>query len=285
MSEKRHPDAQDAPGAPAAHAAAAGGQGRHGRHGPHGGGHEEAHEGAPEWLISFADNVMLQMGFFVILLALAMKAPSGGGEGRRRGEDASTGVPAVSAEQLDFAIAVRAAFNNPVQLDSTDARDVLLVQRLLARQRGSGQAEQEGLEGADHDVRTVREGGLFGAGGVVPFETDSAVLDDVGRKCAEQLGAQFRGCRTMLEVRGHCSAAEAFQHPARGMELSYQRAYVVAEVLVAQGLGWNQIRLTACADNDRINARTYEDAGHRRNQRAEVIEIDQVAPDTPAAAP
>lgn len=284
MSEKRHPDAQDSPGAPAAHAGAAGARGGYGRHGPSG-GHEEPHEGAPEWLISFADNVMLQMGFFVILLALAMKAPSGGGEGKRRGEDTNTGVPAVSAEQLDFAIAVRAAFNNPVQLDSTDARDVLLVQRLLARQRGSSEAEQEGLEGTDHDVQTIREGGLFGAGGVVPFETDSAVLDDVGRKCAVQLGTQFRGCRTMLEVRGHCSAAEAFKHPARGMELSYQRAYAVAEVLVAQGLGWNQLRLTACADNDRVNTRTYADAGHRRNQRAEVIEIDQVAPDAPEPAP
>lgn len=284
MSEKRHPDAQDSPGAPAAHAGAAGARGGHGRHGPSG-GHEEPHEGAPEWLISFADNVMLQMGFFVILLALAMKAPSGGGEGKRRGEDTNTGVPAVSAEQLDFAIAVRAAFNNPVQLDSTDARDVLLVQRLLARQRGSSEAEQEGLEGTDHDVQTIREGALFGAGGVVPFETDSAVLDDVGRKCAVQLGTQFRGCRTVLEVRGHCSAAEAFKHPARGMELSYQRAYAVAEVLVAQGLGWNQLRLTACADNDRVNTRTYADAGHRRNQRAEVIEIDQVAPDAPEPAP
>lgn len=36
------------------------GHGGHGGHG-HGGGHEE-HAGAPEWLISFADNVALLMG-------------------------------------------------------------------------------------------------------------------------------------------------------------------------------------------------------------------------------
>ena len=41
-----------------------------------GGGHDEEHEGAPEWLISFADMVMLIMGFFVILFALNMSPPA-----------------------------------------------------------------------------------------------------------------------------------------------------------------------------------------------------------------
>ena len=56
-----------------------------GAHGGHGGGHEEEEEGgAPEWLISFADMVMLLMGFFVILFALNVQPkggnPGGGGE-------------------------------------------------------------------------------------------------------------------------------------------------------------------------------------------------------------
>ena len=66
----------------------------HGKHGDGGhgggghgggGGHEEEEEaGAPEWLISFADMVMLLMGFFVILFALNVQPkggnPGGGGE-------------------------------------------------------------------------------------------------------------------------------------------------------------------------------------------------------------
>ena len=61
-------------------------------HDSHGGGshgaphaaHEEHHEGAPEWLISFADNVALMMGFFVILLAMNM-GPKAKGESQEEG--------------------------------------------------------------------------------------------------------------------------------------------------------------------------------------------------------
>src|SRR6185503_8776216 len=87
------------------------GGGSHGHGGGHGGGGHEEHEGAPEWLISFADNVALMMGFFVILLAMNMKSPktnSGiGGPDRQGG----------NLDQMDFVLALREAFN-PIDLDS-----------------------------------------------------------------------------------------------------------------------------------------------------------------------
>src|SRR2546422_8382074 len=79
---------------------------------PHAGAAHEEHEGAPEWLISFADNTALMMGFFVILLAMNMKAPvahSGIGS-----QDKNSGP---SPNELDFVIALRDAFN-PIDLAS-----------------------------------------------------------------------------------------------------------------------------------------------------------------------
>ena len=81
------------------------GQGGHsgGGHGAPGGGHEDHHEGAPEWLISFADNVALMMGFFVILLAMNMKSPKTyegiGGPDEHGG----------NVDQLDFVLALRSS--------------------------------------------------------------------------------------------------------------------------------------------------------------------------------
>ena len=80
------------------------GGGHGGGHGHGGGGHEEHHEGAPEWLISFADNVALMMGFFVILLAMNMAKQTVGGIG---GEAQMGGNPNQANTMIDFAIAVR----------------------------------------------------------------------------------------------------------------------------------------------------------------------------------
>src|SRR5436190_2087186 len=91
-----------------------GGGGHGGGHG--GGGHAEGeHEGAPEWLISFADNVALMMGFFVILLAMNLKKPTAGGIG---GEGQNGGPP--SEQMIDFVIAMRQSFHTPFDLNSDE---------------------------------------------------------------------------------------------------------------------------------------------------------------------
>lgn len=242
----------------------------------HDGGHEEAHEGAPEWLISFADNVMLQMGFFVILLALAMQASKVGGTANRAGEGDTGGKPkpGPTAEQLDWAIAVREAFNNPVNVKSTDPRDSLLIQRLVNR-RLAAEARPPGQPGPDQDVKTIRPSEYSGLGGTVPFAQDAVQLDEAGQAALTEVLAYLRGRRNVLEIRGHASAAEAFSKPDRGMELSYARARAVAEALVAQGIDWNQIRLVASGDNDRLVQGRYDPQGLRENQRVEVIVTDR----------
>jgi flagellar motor protein MotB len=279
------------PGAPEHARHTGGGSGHHGSRpghggGGHGGGSHEEHEGAPEWLISFADNVMLQMGFFVILFALAFKNAGGGGPTKEQQPHPEKGAP--TAQQADFAIAVREAFNNPVNVNSTDPRDYFLVQRLRARQRGESDARRDGPKGAAHDVQTVRPEGMYGAGGFLQFDDRSTALNDEARETVLALARQFRGCRTVLQIRGHCSAAEAFGQEDRGMRISYDRALAVAQVLVENGIDWGQIRLTACADNERITPTAYDKASQRSNQRVEVIEIERAAErldEAPAEAP
>jgi outer membrane protein OmpA-like peptidoglycan-associated protein len=246
-------------------------------HGAHGGGGHEEHEGAPEWLISFADNVVLQMGFFVILFALAMKAPKGTTPAAGQGSGTPQSGP--TAEQLDWAIAVREAFNNPVDPTSTDPNDYLLIQRLAAR-NGAARASMSGPLGEEHDVRSLRPSEYYGLGGVVPFEQEAAELGEAGRAALAELVEHLRGHRNVLEIRGHVSAPEAFGKPDRGMTLSYQRARAVADALAAAGFDWQQLRLLACGDNDRVVRDRYDAEGHRANQRVEVIVQDRAPADS-----
>ena len=80
----------------------------------HGGFDDDEHEGAPEWLISFADLVMLIMGFFVILYALNATQPvRAGAEGESDGVD-SANVP--FDKWAEFVWNTRQAFGNPIDL-------------------------------------------------------------------------------------------------------------------------------------------------------------------------
>lgn len=248
------------------------GGGGHGGGGHGGGGSHEEHEGAPEWLISFADNTALMMGFFVIMLALAMSnAASQGGAGGDVGGQAEFG--GMSVQELEWTLGVREAFHNPVRLDSTDPREAILVAYLKKKNAGFSDAASDGLKGREHDVESLRRSGIFGAGGGIKFETGTSELSDAALDAIAKLGEQFQGTQTRLEVRGHCSAAEAFEKPDRGMQLSYDRAMSVARGLAELGIDWRRMRVTGCADGDRLTEKAYDDAAQRTNQRVEVLEV------------
>lgn len=246
---------------------------RHGHGGGHGGGHAEGeHEGAPEWLISFADNVMLQMGFFVILLALNM-GPKGGGQGEAQGA-------AQTMEQnesfVDWALAVRAAFNNPVDPNSTRPQDAALVQRLRERQGAS----DRGRTGENERVESVRPTGFSSLGGTIRFIDGSAALSAAERDAVTQIARGIRGLRWMVEVRGHVSPAESIRDPRAGWRLSHERAYAVAAALVEDGLEWSQIRLVSSGPNAPLTeGRVYDAQALRSNQRAEIIVTNEPMPD------
>src|ERR1043165_6076373 len=121
-----------------------------------GGGHDEEHAGAPEWLISFADNVVLMMGFFVILLAMNMA---------KQTEEA----------MLDFTLGVREAFNNPVDMNSKDPKEEALRQRLIQR-AGRSETRSPGVKGHEHDVQSIRPSAYYALSGSVPFPENSAEL-------------------------------------------------------------------------------------------------------------
>ncbi len=253
----------------------------HGGHG-HGGGHEEGHEGAPEWLISFADNVTLMMGFFVILLAVNM-GPKGAGAGDlpQRDGDSERPPPAL----LDAQIAIREAFNNPVNLNSMDPKERALVQRLMER-RGKANAKQDGPRGDEHNLQSIRPSNYYKTCGAVPFDDNSTELTPAARATVADIAAHMRGLRIIIEVRGHASAREVFQLPDHGMRLSFDRAHAVGTELTHHGIEWRQIRVIALADNDRRTPIIYGKNGHQPNERVEVVLSDEVMPDyAPTSAP
>lgn len=244
------------------------GGGGHGAHG--GGGHDEAHEGAPEWLISFADNVALMMGFFVILLAMEMSKPKGASASTTEASSAesSESTPAM----LDLALAIRAGFNNPVSINSTNPDEYALVQRLRER-AAQDEARDRSARGRNDEVQNIRPTLYHGAGGVAYFARGTPTLDEKALTTVRQVADLVRGQKSMIEIRGHASAAEAFGRDDRGFELSYRRALAVAEALAQAGVSWDRLRIVASGDNQRAVTPEHDENASRENQRVEIVAL------------
>lgn len=260
-----------------------GGQGEHKPHKKHAhghGAHEEHEEGVPEWVVSFADNVLLQMGFFVILLAmnLGVKAKGPTDEGDK------TSAKAQDAALIDFAIAVREAFNSPVDLSSTKPEDLPLIKRIFekrAEMEGQGQSPEKGVTGDDKSSQSIRTSDMRTPAAYVDFEERSAELTVPARDAIADVAKKLVGTRWIVEVRGHSSRLEATRDIGESRALSYQRAFVVAQALVEKGLDWRQIRLVAMGDSDLPTPRAKSAQEHHGNQRVEVIQMPETLPPDP----
>lgn len=260
-----------------------GGGGHGGGHGGGGGHAEGEHEGAPEWLISFADNVALMMGFFVILLAMNMgpKAdPKQGGEPDQT--DVGEAGQGQTARQMDFVIGVREAFNNPVSLKSSNPAEQPLIKRKLEKQRGA--ATGDGPVGKNERQQAPRPSDLDKVTALIIFPDKSATLPTNARASIATVAEAQKDQRWVLEVRGHVSPFEQMHNHQKGMELSYQRALAVAQALVDAGMRWESLRVVACSDGDRVVQRTFDRDADRGNQRVEIVVTNYVVPSDPYAA-
>lgn len=253
------------------------------KHGSHGGGHAEHEEGVPEWVVSFADNVLLQMGFFVILLAMNMGTKASGPVSEGEGTTAASAHVSPEEQALDFAIAIREAFNSPVDMASSNPGDRELIDRLKRRAQLGETTKTPGVSGSDNKQQSVRPNDYQIPAAYVEFETREYFLLPSAKVIIKEVAPQVRGTRWMIEVRGHASASESLRDTERARKLSYQRAYAVGEALVAEGLSWRQIRLVSCGDIDPVTPRGYTPGETQQNQRAEILKLPETMPPDPFA--
>src|SRR5262245_48977653 len=146
----------------------------HSAHSHGGGGHEEGHEGAPEWLISFADNVALIMGFFVILLAMNM-GPKGATV-NNTGEPGHEGV----ARQADWVLALRNGFNSPIDMTSNNPEEEWLRKRI--REKQIGRNDQDGPHGRSDKLQAPRPTDYTRVTAAVLFDDRSSLLSQDSRQ-------------------------------------------------------------------------------------------------------
>jgi outer membrane protein OmpA-like peptidoglycan-associated protein len=225
-------------------------------------------EECPEWIFTFADLVMLMMGFFVILWVL--KPPAG-----KQG----AGDSAAEAHWVEVEAAVRGAFGHVPDPQSKDPVDIEMIYHNLERLQLNGPGDGGKInhsdklpEGHDDQVTSIRVGKYATEGGRLTFEQGSADLNADAKSALDEIAGVVRGHRNLIVVKGHASLDD---FPVNGsadakMQLSIHRAQATADYLVSQGVAAALLRVQGCSTFEPIVQHQYTAEALQANRRVEV---------------
>jgi flagellar motor protein MotB len=225
-------------------------------------------EECPEWIFTFADLVMLMMGFFVILWVLK---PAPG-----KTDD----NPSANDDWIAVAAAVREAFGYLPDPHSTDPVDIhMLLKKMHTINPVKGpklgsrnRIEKKSSDGTDPEVQTIRDGKTSTTGGRLLFDRGQASLTPETRAALDQIAEQVRGHYTIVRVKGHTADDDLPENaPAQQkMELSLRRAQTVVDYLAGRGVSPQVLRVEGCSTFEPVNLRAYTPGSVALNRRVEV---------------
>ena len=225
-------------------------------------------EECPEWIFTFADLVMLMMGFFVILWVLK-PAPTK--------ESASQGS---SEEWLTVVASVREAFGYLPDPHSTDPVDLhMLLKKSPTQNQVKGpklgsrsHRDQNSQEGTDPEVQSIRDGKHATVGGRLLFEAGQSALTAATKQEVDAVADQIRGHYTIVRIKGHTAGDDLPDDatPQQKMDLSLKRAQVIAAELESKGVDPETLRIEGCSVYEPVNLRAYTPEAIAPNRRVEI---------------
>ena len=225
-------------------------------------------EECPEWIFTFADLVMLMMGFFVILWVLK-PAPTK--------ESAAEGS---TEEWLTVVASVREAFGYLPDPHSTDPVDLhMLLKKSMTQNQVKGpklgsrsHRDQNSQEGTDPEVQSIRDGKHTTVGGRLLFDAGQGTLSAKTKQAVDDVADQIRGHYTIVLIKGHTAGDDLPDDatPLQKMDLSWKRAQVVAAELESHGVDPQTLRIEGCSIYEPVNLRAYTPEAIAPNRRVEI---------------
>jgi flagellar motor protein MotB len=228
-------------------------------------------EECPEWIFTFADLVMLMMGFFVILWVLK-PSPTKSAEG------------AVDDHYLEVLAKIRDAFGylpDPKSSDPVDVKLLLLKLQQMKPLKGPGDGgktmrDRRGAEGTDTEVKTIREGKQAIVGTRILFDIGQSNLSPEATQDLDQIVSLIKGHRKIVQVKGNTSLDDFPESAAAQdrMNLSVRRAQAAADYLTAHGVEPDVLRVQGCSTFEPIIQRVYNTDARLVNRRVEIESTD-----------
>ncbi|HEV2947304.1 MAG TPA: flagellar motor protein MotB, partial [Gemmataceae bacterium] len=150
---------------------------------------EHASEGAPEWMVSYADMITILMAFFVVMFSMAGT------------KDAKKEDPVM--------MSLRRQFGRFVGLPTSQyipASSPLTAKAIAVKATPPKEGRNQGLAGDFPRVATIRPGDQATIGGVIYFDAGATDLNDEQKRQLKTTANDLAGKPQKIEVRGHTLA-------------------------------------------------------------------------------
>lgn len=198
-----------------------------------GGGH-----GAPLWVVSFCDMTILEMSFFVILLA------------------GSSQKSAADDELLAILASIKAGFGYVPNFKSTEKMDMAVLQILAHnKNRATNKNQIEWYSNRQADLNPPHDPSLWSrvkgtVGKPIIFDENSAELPLNWETRVDEIAERLRHHFRQILIQSHCSPAEAAADPQQGHDLTFRRAVAIKEAFEKRGIAASKLRIVSCAAFD-----------------------------------
>ena len=223
---------------------------------------DEKPEGAPLYMVTFADLMGQLVCFFLILVSM------------------STVRDEKFRKMMD---SIRQAFGYEMGNEVTpgDAKrtsspwdGLAVVSTPRGHKNVQGGSEVVNVNGREFLCRTVRDGRQVTLGDPVGFETGAASIPASMREDLDALAGLVKDYPNRLIVSGHVSAKETAGAEAE-MDLSFRRAKAVGDYFEQHGINPKRLRLAASGASDPVDT-NLTDEGRARNRRVEITVSEEL---------
>src|SRR6266550_7457876 len=225
-------------------------------------------EECPEWIFTFADLVMLMMGFFVILWVL--KPPPG--------KHAAAELDDI--ELVKFIASIRDYFDFIPDTQNPDQVDLFRLLKKIEEMKpfkgpGNGGKTKDEIKtppGTDPEPELIRPSKQVGTGAKVLFQPADDKLSAESMHSLDEIALLVKGHRNIFMIKGHASADDYPDGTDEGlkMNLSLRRAQIAADYLISKGVDRETIRVQGCSTYEPVVQRAYTGDAKTLNRRVEV---------------
>jgi chemotaxis protein MotB len=221
---------------------------------------EPASEGAPEWMVSYADMITILMSFFAVMFSMAMS------------KDAKKDVPMMKSLQRQFG-ALPTTNYLPLGAALTPKAAATTIPQMESRNRSPG--EEFAHASPSGDQATI--------GGVIYFDSGTSGLDEEQRRQLQTLAKVVGSKPGKIEILAHMLGRprDADDKLGRTWNLAHARCNSTTRYLVSLGIDPERIRIGVAAqfEPNRVGGDTFL---LEKNDSVEVFTLNEIPQDARA---